>query len=143
MAGSVNKHGHAGKIRSPTYLSWRAMCARKNKKNSIYSNIFIDKKWLIFVNFLKDMGDRPEGKTLDRIDNKKGYSRENCRWSTYLDQTRNRKNTVKVVYKGEEWLLMDLTKKLKANHRRTWERMKYLGWSIEEALGKEKYVKQS
>ena len=46
-----------------------------------------------FENFLRDMGDRPEKMSLDRINNNDGYSKENCKWSTVLEQNRNKRTT--------------------------------------------------
>jgi hypothetical protein len=48
-----------------------------------------------FEQFLSDMGNRPIGKTLDRINNDLGYSSKNCRWATLKEQSRNRRNTLK------------------------------------------------
>ena len=50
-----------------------------------------DPRWLEFSPFLADMGERPEGMTIDRIDGDKGYSKANCRWATQKDQIANRR----------------------------------------------------
>jgi hypothetical protein len=62
-----------------------------------------------FQNFLDDMGERPEGKTLDRADNSKGYEPDNCRWATPTEQQENRRNTPKVEYNGNTVLLSSLS----------------------------------
>lgn len=51
--------------------------------------IKVCERWLTFANFLADMGEKPKGKTLDRIDGTKGYFKENCRWATPLEQAAN------------------------------------------------------
>jgi hypothetical protein len=57
-------------------------------------------RWQTFTNFLEDMGERPEGMTIDRLDNTKGYSKENCRWATRKQQQLNRTNAVMLTYNG-------------------------------------------
>ena len=91
------KHGHAKDGFTPTYTSWdsmKARCSRESHPNYMnYGGRGIDycDEWEDFAQFLADMGERPEGKTLDRIDNDKGYSPSNCRWSTPEEQQLNRR----------------------------------------------------
>lgn len=68
-----------------------------NPKNASYRyygarGITVCDRWSLLTVFIEDMGLRPEGMTLDRLDNEAGYSPENCRWSLELDQQRNRRN---------------------------------------------------
>ena len=100
MTRTEKRHGHCGNgttDRTPTYNTWRAMRERCTNPNHIkYSNyggrgIVICKSWKKFVSFLRDMGERPEGMTLDRIDGNKGYNPKNCKWSTLSEQNKNRR----------------------------------------------------
>jgi hypothetical protein len=91
-------HGHRKNHRkSRTYNSWAAMKERcLNPHNSKYSEyggrgISVCERWMQFKNFLQDMGKRPRGKTLDRIDPDGGYSPDNCRWSTAKQQRCNQR----------------------------------------------------
>jgi hypothetical protein len=91
-------HGHASNGCSPTYHSWTAMKKRcrdpNNKDWKIYGGRGISycERWERFDNFLADMGERPEGTSLDRFPDKNGnYEPGNCRWATDLEQARNRR----------------------------------------------------
>jgi hypothetical protein len=92
------KHGHSrnGVSKTPTYRSWQAMLARCRNPLRDHADrysqrgITYDPSWKFFENFLKDMGERPEGLELDRIDNNSGYSKENCRWTTHRENCQNR-----------------------------------------------------
>jgi hypothetical protein len=97
--GTRKTHGQKG---SRTYETWKAMRQRcLNPRNPSYPRyggrgITICDRWLSFENFLTDMGERPEGKSLDRINNDLGYSPNNCRWATNKEQSRNRRSCVYV-----------------------------------------------
>lgn len=96
---ATRKHGHASRLHvntSPTYRSWRSMWTRcTNSKQKSYKywgarGITICDRWQSFETFLADMGERPVGATLDRIDPNGNYEPSNCRWATFSVQTRNR-----------------------------------------------------
>lgn len=89
-----------------TYNIWQAMRDRcLNKNNPYYKNyggrgITICERWDSYANFKQDMGERPYRYTLERKDNNRGYSKRNCRWATYLEQNRNKRNTKLNIYKA-------------------------------------------
>ncbi len=103
--GSNPKHGHAksgNKKASRTYRSWECMIDRcTNRKHKAYKNyggrgITVCDRWRnSFENFLADMGMRPEGMTIDRIENDGNYEPGNCRWATLSQQRRNQRKRKK------------------------------------------------
>ena len=76
-----------------TAMSWVAMLNRvlRGKPDTQYKGMYYDPSWLDFYTFLHDMGVRPKRYTLDRIDNNKGYFKENCRWADYKTQAKNQR----------------------------------------------------
>lgn len=97
------RHGHATDVilaagGSRTYHSWQSMLQRcYNSKNTAYprygaKGISVTKPWRdSFESFLNDMGERPPGRSIDRIDNRFGYFFANCRWATPQEQALNRR----------------------------------------------------
>ena len=74
-------------------------------------------EWFDFKVFLIDMGNRPDGTSLDRIDGAKGYSRDNCRWATRTQQNRNRSNSRHVTLDGQTKTLSEWAEDLGVNRR--------------------------
>lgn len=101
------KNNFHGERKTPTYQSWNSMIQRcKNKNNPGYKNygaqgIMVCERWLDYKNFKADMGERPAGKTLDRINPFGNYEPLNCQWATTLQQGRNKKKTITTFEQAE------------------------------------------
>ena len=90
-----------GATKHPLHRTWRRMidrCTNKNSDKYYYyggRGIQVCARWFYsFKNFVDDMGDRPEGHTLDRIDNNGNYTPHNCKWSTHSEQNKNQRPRV-------------------------------------------------
>jgi hypothetical protein len=103
------RHGHTpGGLGTPTFKSWDAMkyrCTNPSSKDwPSYGGrgITVCEEWLAsFENFLADMGERPPGRTLDRIDPNGSYCKTNCRWATPTEQGANKRNSVPPTIRAE------------------------------------------
>ena len=140
------KHGHTiGKKRTPEHAIWSEMIKRVTcKKNNRYARyggrgIKICKRWHLFKNFFEDMGKRPLGMTLERVDNNKGYMPSNCIWASRKQQARNRGTTRWITFKRQKRSLAEWCELKNLNYARVQARLDKLGWSINEAFG-EKYA---
>lgn len=98
LAQMSTKHGHAkAKNLSPTYVSWASMqtrCTNENSRNFKHyggRGISVCDRWKSFENFLADMGERPDGMSIDRIDVDGNYEPSNCKWSNQSEQVKNQR----------------------------------------------------
>lgn len=100
----LKKHGMC---KSLTYKVWQCIRQRcLNPNNDAFANyggrgITVDATWENFIVFLADMGERPKGMEINRIDNNKGYSKKNCKWSTSVENQNNRRNNRWISYNGK------------------------------------------
>lgn len=133
------KHGHAKRGASTaTHRSWMAMRERVLNPNQNHWHryggrgiTFVD-RWNIYENFLADMGEKPANKTLDRIDNDKGYSKENCRWASKAEQIYNKSNTLRVEWNGQSLTIPELAAVVAVPESNIRDRLKK-GWTVERA----------
>ena len=149
----LRKHGDAGPVGSlnvnvrknffPEYISYSNMKTRcYNKNHKQYKNyggrgIKVCERWLGvygFLHFREDMGKRPEGYTLDRIDVNGDYCPENCRWADLATQQKNRKHVVKVRYNGEDVPIYELARKKGFSPNVLYNRVMKYNWSLSKAL---------
>ncbi len=112
-----------GMSRTPVYQTWASMRGRCLNPDSIGFEYYGGKgikvcdRWEWFELFYKDMGDQPEGMSLDRIDPNGNYEPDNCRWATGIQQGNNRTSTVLISHKGWELSVTQLAKKLGVNYQ--------------------------
>ena len=131
MAGNNYRHGYYG---TPTYKSWSEMKHRCNANIKLYKNISYCARWQKFENFLEDMGERPEGMSIDRIDFNGNYEPNNCRWSTNEIQ-QNNKRTCKYYYiNGEKLTLSQIARKFNISRSNLANKIYVYHWNMEYAI---------
>lgn len=127
----LTTHGvTANEASPPTYNTWVNITQRCSNPNvpswKHYGGrgITVCERWQDFANFLADMGERPEGLSIERIDNDAGYSPENCVWADQKAQTRNKRDTVFVMIDGVRRPLVALCEEYGVNYQAAWARHK-------------------
>lgn len=138
----VKSHGMS---RTPEYSIWSRMlhrCYSPAYHGYRYyggRGISVCKEWReSFLRFYHDMGKRPEGTTLDRVDGNGGYSPENCRWTDWFTQNRNKDNNIRVVWQGRTYVASELALRYGKDCRRFISRLR-AGWPVEDALFRPRY----
>jgi len=135
----IARNSTHGKFGTPIYAVWNSMISRCYNPNSqAYANyggrgIGVCSDWRDFANFYADMNDPQRGLTLDRIDNSKGYSPENCRWVNMTTQQNNKRSNVVLEYRGKFMTATEWATHLGINRMMIYDRLK-AGWSVERTL---------
>lgn len=117
-----------GMTNSGTYRVWDSMVQRitnpskKTRKNYFERGIDMDPRWLDFNNFMADMGIRPEGLTIERRDNSKGYWAWNCEWATRKTQNNNTRRNVFIVVEGVRQTVAQACEKYGMKRSTFWKR---------------------
>jgi len=141
----MSRHGMTG---TPTWKIWRGIIKRCTQINcSRYPyyggrGIQICNKWLSFEGFYEDMGDRPDGLTIERTDVNGDYCKENCKWVSAAEQKLNTRRTHWVEIDSKKVALSVACKIKGANYSRVIDRINKLGWTPERALSEGKRVNQ-
>lgn len=133
-------HGNAPRKRATkSYSVWTGIIERCNNKNSKkYKNyggrgISVCQQWLKFENFLADMGHRPDGLSIDRINNDGNYEPGNCRWATKKEQNLNTRQNNRILFSGLNLTVSEWGRRLCVD-RRVIARRKKAGKSLSEVL---------
>lgn len=121
-----------------TFGSWKSMLIRcGNPNNPAYKNyggrgITVCDRWKSFENFIFDMGEKPNGTTIDRIDNDRGYEPGNCRWATVYQQSRNRRSNIWITVDGRSMVAKDWARELGTSQQVITNRIAK-GWDAKSA----------
>ena len=129
-------HGKSG---TAIYRIWKHMIDRcENERDAGFyryggRGITVCERWKVFENFYADMGDRPRGRSIDRIDNNGNYEPSNCRWATWTEQGCNKRNNRIVSVNGRSFPLSQACREYSIDVRVAAARLRN-GWSEHDAL---------
>jgi hypothetical protein len=137
MTEIFKTHGKAG---SSIYAIWRSMIQRCYDKNcDVYyryggRGINVCNKWQTFEGFYEDMGDKPKGKSLERLDNDGDYCPENVIWADAKTQANNRRSNVILEHNGKKQTMQQWCDELDLKIGTVWARLNVYGYSVAKAL---------
>lgn len=130
-----------GLSNTPTYVSWNMMVRRCSVPSaSDYPDyggrgISVCERWKDFKSFLEDMGERPEGQTIERKDVDGDYEPGNCRWATCIEQSNNKRTNRTLTVDGRTQTIAEWGRE-RGLHPKTIRQRLLLGWSDEEAVSR-------
>ncbi len=134
------RHTTHGMAHTKIHRIWRSMLGRcdnpNTKRYDRYGGrgIKVCERWRSFENFYADMGERPAGLTLDRIDNDGDYEPSNCRWATQKQQHANRDRSVIITFNGETMAAFEWDDRMGYRHGTVFQRVVQRGWEIKRAI---------
>lgn len=135
-AERIFKHGQS---RTRVYQVWKQIFQRcENPNSKSYEHygargITVDPSWRDFEVFVDDMGECPEGMSIERIDNNGPYCKSNCKWATMKVQRNNSRQNRRLKAFGREQTLMQWVEEFNVPWDRVRARLRY-GWTLESAL---------
>jgi hypothetical protein len=132
----ITTHDMTNTPEHATWISMRSRCYTKSSGGYRYygaRGIKVCERWQSFENFLADMGNRPEGHSLDRIDPHGDYSPENCRWATDETQNNNQRSSRYLIFDGKTQTVAQWAREAGLSKSTLLGRLKW-GWPIEDAL---------
>ena len=136
-AERIMQHGMSN---THVYAVWQAMLQRcENPNAQRYSDyggrgISVCQGWHRFEAFFADMGNRPKGYSLDRIDNDGNYRKDNCRWALTKQQANNKRINRIIEFNGEKRTLAEWAERVGLGWYTLRSRLDVYGWNIEKSL---------
>lgn len=139
IARTLERQLTHGGSKDPEYRSWRAMFRRctvethDEFRNYGGRGITVCERWNDYLNFISDMGPRPSGHSIDRIDNNGNYEPRNCRWATQRQQNSNCRRNHRVQVHGKDMTVAQWCEVTRQNPSTVYSRLSR-GWPAERAI---------